>query len=458
MTSALYFLEKKSRESFPCHDQRNLTSPISVMPLTSNETMPKYTPSDVTLRVTTGSAYDRATHLEVPVNTATPVRVESDLIEADVCVRVQDFRGLPRGSPETSAYFKGDRAAQGGWLYSISFGFTLKGGQKGKTIKKTRSEGEGSKEGGEAESEHDGKNGENVNGGSTQDDSSDSDSEDPEAAGVSGADLQWGNDFDRPVREHLPPGFNAALRIAKWMIDPGLDGDIYADRPYLFGPVLSSMNTVYMGRPPVSEEFGLDVSEGEAEDADGDADSDDAENETSSSLRQRLGMPADSAERIRWALRRDWSGNMPALDEFVWRYDTPYGVDFANGYIDFANFNLRLPGYALGVLSVWDGQPFRYVLRNRRTGEVYLVVVFDLLVKEELTEDGSAVNGRRVRKGVRVETHLDEEGEEVAGEVDPGEVDENVEEGVVDGEVEAARAKTAKLDIGGQRTYDDDVD
>jgi hypothetical protein len=362
--------------------------------------MPKYTPSDVTLRVTAGSSYDPSTHVQVSVNTPTPIHISSPLIDADLCVRIKNYHGLPRGSPDSSPYFEGERPAQGGWLYSIAFGFTLK-----------------------------------------RPDRTDEDEGEDEVDGVAAADLQWGNDFDRPVRAHLPPGFNAALRIAKWLIDPGLDGDVYADRPYLFGPVLSSMNTVFLGKPSVSDGFGIDVVEGEA------ASKEPTESSDSQSARHKLGIPPDSTERMRWALRKDWSGRMAALQDFVWQYDTPYGVDFANAYLDFADYSLRLPGYSLGVLSVWDGQPFRYVLRNKRTGEAYLVVVFDLLVKEELNEDGTVKEAVRVRKGVRVSE------EEVLG-IDE-ELDEKVEE---QAEEKMERGKVEEESSTAKQTSADDVD
>ena len=31
------------------------------------------------------------------------------------------------------------------------------------------------------------------------------------------------------------------------VIDPGLDGDVYADEPYLYGPAASSINTIHIG-------------------------------------------------------------------------------------------------------------------------------------------------------------------------------------------------------------------
>lgn len=39
------------------------------------------------------------------------------------------------------------------------------------------------------------------------------------------------------------------------------------------------------------------------------------------------------------------------------------------------------------MLKYWDGQPLRYVLKNRRTEEVYAVVAFELV---DGTADGKA--------------------------------------------------------------------
>jgi hypothetical protein len=64
---------------------------------------------------------------------------------------------------------------------------------------------------------------------------------------VNGNNLVFGNDFDHPVRDILPPGFNAALRIVQWTLDPGLDGDVYADKPYLYSPALASWDLFRIG-------------------------------------------------------------------------------------------------------------------------------------------------------------------------------------------------------------------
>lgn len=46
------------------------------------------------LRVTAGATYDASTHEHVLVNSEKPVRIQSDLIDATVHMRIKDYRGL----------------------------------------------------------------------------------------------------------------------------------------------------------------------------------------------------------------------------------------------------------------------------------------------------------------------------------------------------------------------------
>ncbi|OAQ96636.1 hypothetical protein LLEC1_07772 [Akanthomyces lecanii] len=245
------------------------------------------------LRITAGGDYDEAKHVQVPVNEPETIKIATPHADIELNVRIQGYQGLPPGSPSTSAYFSAEPHAANQDQYSISFRFTPKAPTAAAAA-----------------------------------------SSSPEKTGISGAHLQFGNDFDRPIRDKLPPGFNTAMRIVKWWIDPGLDGDAYADKPHLYGPALSSFNA-----------------------------------------------------RMKWAL------SDANKDRFVFEYGKTYGLDFFNPYLDFANLALRLPGFQLSIANYWDGQALRYVLRNKETGDVYLVVVFSLFLREDLNEDGTLREG-----------------------------------------------------------------
>ncbi|WEW59670.1 hypothetical protein PRK78_005149 [Emydomyces testavorans] len=138
-----------------------------------------------TLKVTAGPTYDPETHRIVPVNADETLTIETEHTTVKLCVRIRDYAGLPFDTPRTSSYFSHPERQDDQYAISVAL-----------IPKRT----------------------------------------------ISGSELVFGNDFDHPIRDRLPPGTNYALKIVKWMIDPGLEGDAYADQPYLYGAALSSWN------------------------------------------------------------------------------------------------------------------------------------------------------------------------------------------------------------------------
>ncbi|KUJ18727.1 DUF1769-domain-containing protein [Mollisia scopiformis] len=363
------------------------------------------------LQVTAGSSYDIKHHQIVPVNQPTPITITSPHLIASLNVRIAQYRGLPPTSPATSPYFTQHPKDQ----YSISFAFTL--------------------------------------------------NED-----VNGDDLVFGNDFDHPIRDRLPPGFGTAFKIVKWVVDPGLDGDVYADKPYLYGAAGSSVNALWVG--------GKSDEKGEKEGEDGGEEKvwEEGGSEEGMEVRHEKGVPDSEAGRKKWFLgeenRKSWT----------WEQGRCYGVDFFNPYLDFngislshsfpcplpsrnpeikkgknTDFALRLPGFTLPIMKYWDGQGLRYVLKNRKTDEVLLVVLFTLYLKEDVGEDGVVKDGVEGGKPIALlgegerERHrraifgTDGEGEESSGE-------EEEEDERSDGD----EGKEKKVEVGGNG--DDDVD
>ncbi|KAL2151199.1 hypothetical protein VTH82DRAFT_6297 [Thermothelomyces myriococcoides] len=345
------------------------------------------------LRVTAGSDYELSSHVEVPVNSAKPVHIASDLVDADLCVRVQNYRGLPRGAPKSSPYFDAEPHRNNGDQYSIAIRFRLKRPSPPTTTTTTTTT-TGQSLSNEQEEEEEEEEEEENNRHDVPDDGVEEGKKEEEneekgeqPTGVSGADLQFGNDLDHPIRDRLPPGFGTALNIVKWWIDPGLEGDPYADAPYLYGPALSSFNAVHVG----------EMGEGEKDEQHDDDDDDDDDaaharsglwfdeggDEAGTEWRRAIGAPDDAKQRMKWALRPE------NRDRWTWEYDRTYGVDFFNPYIDFNEFALRLPGFNLPMMKYWDGQGLRYVLRNRSTNQIYLVVLFTLHHVDDVNEDGT---------------------------------------------------------------------
>ncbi|KAH6609028.1 hypothetical protein Trco_002374 [Trichoderma cornu-damae] len=341
------------------------------------------------LRVTAGASYDENTHIEVPVNEAAPVLIRSNVADIELNVRIQDYKGLPRGSPSTSPYFSTEPHASNQDQYSISFRFT-------------------------PQSPLSTESGDSAENG---------------VLGIRAADLQFGNDFDRPIRDKLPPGFNTAMNIVKWWIDPGIEGDAFADKPYLYGPALSSFNVVSVGAGVYDESRGgLWFEEGGDEE-----------------LHQTKGVPKDSKSRMKWAL------SDANKEKWIWQFGKTYGIDFFNPYLDFANLALRLPGFQLSVARYLGADALRnggrlshqlrYVLRNKTTGDVYLVVTFALFLEEYINEDGTIKAAIEANGIINGDTDGDTNGET---------------NGHVDGNHGATNGITN--DDWGEDTHEDDVD
>ncbi|GAB7362766.1 hypothetical protein MBLNU230_g3071t1 [Neophaeotheca triangularis] len=269
------------------------------------------------LRVTAGPSYDMETHKPVYVNTDTATYIENDFVKAKIKVRIRGYEGLPTGSKSHSPYF--DDPIHGKDQYSLGFSFVPK--------------------------------------------------QDLPCEGS-----VWGNDFDHPVRDRLPPGFNTAFRIVKEFIDPGLNCDAYSDQPWLYGPSLSCWFAFRIGEQvndgddfPAPDEHQV-MQDG----ADG----------SGQAIREKLGLPDNNEKRRKFFLDKR------NREAFTFEQGRCYQGDFYNPYIDFSKFALKLPGFSLGVLKYIDDKShqLRYVFKNQATGDVYLNVNFSLLFGEQLKE------------------------------------------------------------------------
>lgn len=254
------------------------------------------------LAITAGPSY--ADQKPVSVNTEETTHITSDKLTAHLTIRIQNYRGLDasrKPSPHrTSPYFA--QAPHTHDLYSIQFSFTPK---------------------------------EDING----------------------HDLVFGNDFDHPIRDKLPPGFQNAFNLVKWFIDPGMYADVQADEPYLYGPLLSSMNVWRVGPKDDAEQERVEEARNAgaeevkvlAEGGDGDGEA----------ARKEHNIPGDAAARKKWFLTEKH------LKDFTFEAGREYSNDFFNPYLDFNDFALRLPGFSLipgitiPIISYWDGQPLR---------------------------------------------------------------------------------------------------
>jgi hypothetical protein len=146
-------------------------------------------------------------------------------------------------------------------------------------------------------------------------------------ADIPGDDLVLANTFDRPIRSRLPYFFPAAWKALKW-VDPGIEGDCYADRPEVYGRVLGSANF-------------LDCVE---EDEEG-------RGRLGALIEEKMppGIPQTPEARRKWFLSEE------KRKEWVWRRGREYRWDFCNGMMDFNGLSSpHRPRGEGGVLIVCD--------------------------------------------------------------------------------------------------------
>lgn len=256
------------------------------------------------LSVTAGPNY--TDQKPIPINTEESTRISSPHLTAHLTLRIRNYRGLDvHGKPsdhKTSPYFSKHPHEYD--LYSLQFSFTLK---------------------------------EDING----------------------HDLVFGNDFDHPIRDKLPPGFQQAFNLVKWFIDPGLYGDVHADEPYLYGPLLSSMNVWRVGPKDDREQEKIEEVRANADPEDGPQILEEGGEGDGQQFREEHKIPHDAAGRKKFFLTEQH------LKDFTFERDREYGNDFFNPYLDFNDFALRLPGFSvipgitIPIISYWDGQPLR---------------------------------------------------------------------------------------------------
>lgn len=304
------------------------------------------------LKVYAATSYDQADWKLVPVNQSDPsfsndpdgyhpqlLSLESDLISAKVAVCIQDFQQPATDPPtnnstelvsSTSPYFAHPLHVSDKLSIQLSLSF-----------KKTEAN-------------------------------------DPF---IRGDELLWGNDFDKPIRDQLPYGAGIGVRVLQSVVDPSVEGDIYADVPYLYGAALTSFNKICVGKempgtglvwPGIIEEDdlrGAAVSQGEQEEDQQEDSKKDPKKE-----HEEPPIPTTSTARSRYFLdearRHSFSFALAPAQ---------YSFDFYTPYLDLGkDFAINLPGFKLSVEKYGNGQPLRYTLKNKRSGRVYLVIVFEL--------------------------------------------------------------------------------
>ncbi|KAL8280942.1 hypothetical protein RQP46_006621 [Phenoliferia psychrophenolica] len=176
---------------------------------------------------------------------------------------------------------------------------------------------------------------------------------------IKAAEVLWGNEWDKPIRDSLPYGTTAALKFVG-LVDPTLTHDLYADKPWALSPLLSTVNYLSLTHlkpdeplPPFDDVVPEDIS----------------------------ALANDAAELVGHPdKRKKWLADKKGYEGVVLGPDVFLASDFCNGYIDFSTLSLKLPGgLHFSLQNIWDGQPVRFVCRTQDGNKSFFFVTFQIV-------------------------------------------------------------------------------
>lgn len=114
------------------------------------------------------------------------------------------------------------------------------------------------------------------------------------------------------------------------MIDPGLDGDVYADEPHLYGPLLSSINIFNIGGKDTEEQDSGSLAARKRKSVEEHMEViEEGASGSGIDVRGKFCIPDDSAARKKHFL------NEVNRSEFEFEAGRKYHCDFFNPYLDF---------------------------------------------------------------------------------------------------------------------------
>lgn len=178
------------------------------------------------------------------------------------------------------------------------------------------------------------------------------------------------------VPESLVKG---AMRVVTSTFDSSLEANVSAESPYVMAPILRAKTmSFHVGGIDASVEHTAAQAE---EGASG----------SGVAVREASGIPADSEKRRKWAKSEEGQN-------FVLRAGRAYVFHFANAYIQWRDYALKLPGMSIRPLRYAGSDKshkVRFFMKNAKVDQLFLVIYCRLLMGEDL-EKAREVNGAEV--------------------------------------------------------------
>lgn len=141
--------------------------------------------------------------------------------------------------------------------------------------------------------------------------------------------LLFGNDFTVPIRDHVPAiPLATGLKFFSWFINKSAKGDVYGDKPYLYGLAINSFSYIDVNpqKPPHVRE-----------------------REYTRTQSENMNLNVDNTLKIPTASldRKKFFGNTLTCDDFVFHRDCPYTLQFDTTSLKIADsvYAVSIPTY-----------------------------------------------------------------------------------------------------------------
>ncbi|GAA5990942.1 hypothetical protein JCM10908_000090 [Rhodotorula pacifica] len=160
--------------------------------------------------------------------------------------------------------------------------------------------------------------------------------------------------------QYLPYGTSAALRFMKY-VDPSMDCDLYADKPWALSPLFATLQY---------------LSAKESTDAD-------APNFVPGTFPEDITplVPSSDADSLhdKPSARRSYFTKPANRTSTNFGPSTLVRGDFSHGFLNFDTLSVSLPGgLSFSLAKYWNGEPVVFSCQKRGTGETFFVVSFTL--------------------------------------------------------------------------------
>ncbi|KAJ5641674.1 hypothetical protein N7490_005674, partial [Penicillium lividum] len=182
---------------------------------------------------------------------------------------------------------------------------------------------------------------------------------------VNGNDLVFGNYFSHSIEEKIPKTWNTMSKFTKRKFEKSIEYNLKGSTSSIYSPALSSMSQFRIGveSPLPAEKLNQHTLVLEGSDT-----------EIGQKVRNVQGIPDNAADR------KEFFHDAKNRENFCFFGGVQYFFDFANAELNSTDLCLNLPGYDFPFFQIMDdpNHELRYALKNRATGEVYLVVVLSV--------------------------------------------------------------------------------